>query len=64
MIVRGNIGSLSKVSKHLNVPWQVFEWILALSFGRLGKEKKNAQRQKKFHSGNALIAPWRAGLGA
>jgi hypothetical protein len=42
LVVRGNIGSLSKVSKHLNVPRQVFEWILGLSFGGLGKEKQDA----------------------
>lgn len=54
LVVRGNIGSLSKVSKHLNIPRQVFEWILALSLGGLGKEKQDAQRQKEFHGGNAI----------
>jgi hypothetical protein len=49
LVVWGNIGSLSKVSQQFNVRRQVFEWILALSFGGLRKEKQDAQRQKEFH---------------
>jgi hypothetical protein len=42
-VVRGNIGALSKVSKHLNVLLQVFEWVLVFSFGRRGKKKQNGK---------------------
>jgi hypothetical protein len=53
-VVRRYIGSLSKVGKHLNVLRQVFEWILAFSFGGAGNKKQDGQSQKESHGGHAI----------